>query len=74
MNDTEEALNIIKDLEKNGKHTSWRMIYRRFSGDDFRLREALAELLGEGKIAYDEGKEVYASVKDVEGQQKHEKD
>lgn len=62
MNDTEEALNIIKDLEKNGKHTSWRMIYRRFSGDDFRLREALAELLGEGEITYDEDEEVYAST------------
>lgn len=67
MNDSEEALNIIKDLEKNGKHTSWRMIYRRFSGDDFSLREALAELLGEGKIAYDEDKEVYVSIKGIEG-------
>lgn len=62
MNDSEEALNIIKDLEKNGKRTSWRMIYRRFSGDDFSLREALAELLEQGEITYDEDEEVYAST------------
>ena len=45
------VLDIIQTLESQEDMTpTWRMVYRRFAGDDYRLREILASLLGQGKI------------------------
>lgn len=37
-------------MESQGCRATWRMVYRRFVGDNFQLREILAKLLDQGKI------------------------
>jgi hypothetical protein len=46
----QEVLDIITILEALSMLPTWRMIYRRFPGDDFQLREILVSLIWQGKI------------------------
>ena len=57
--DTEETLNILKRLKGSGVRATWRMIYRHFSGDDYRCNNALVELLERDKITYCDAEAVY---------------